>query len=121
MKDSSGDLAFSISLAKALGGRRLFVGHEYQARDVVAAGGHGMVSGISNVRLASLIDFLGDGPGQAIAHQRLHDDLAALEGLSIIPALKAWMAKATGEAAWGRMRPPLRPLSPDQAKRFVGL
>jgi 4-hydroxy-tetrahydrodipicolinate synthase len=121
LKDSSGDLEFSKSLAGALGGRRLFVGHEYQARDVVAAGGHGMVSGISNLRLASLIAFLGDGPDQRAAHDRLHADLKALKGLSIIPALKFWLARISGEAAWARMRPPLSPLTDHQARPLLDL
>ena len=45
--------------------------------------------------------------------------ITAIVSLPVMPALKALMEQATGDAAWGRLRAPLEPLTAEQAEGLL--
>lgn len=122
VKDSSGDWDYTSQLIARRGRLDVLVGHEPDIARALAAGGSGTICGLANV-IPTLLRRLCDDPMGADA-ARLH---AALTGLAaafdrrpVIPALKAMMAAATGDAAWNRVRPPLAALqSQDMADLAV--
>jgi 4-hydroxy-tetrahydrodipicolinate synthase len=95
----------------------MFVGSEGFLLQNMQHGGAGCISATANVNPAA-IDRLYQEWQQdnAASQQAALDDLRSLlMQFPMIPALKAVVAKYSGETAWQRVRPPLVALSDDQA------
>ncbi|MEO5771625.1 MAG: dihydrodipicolinate synthase family protein [Burkholderiaceae bacterium] len=113
IKDSAGERAHALALAEAfmpmLG---VHVGHELDLPAMARYGSRGAVSGLANF-MPRLVHRLACQPDAAVAAAdlaRVERLLAWLGGYALIPALKAVMAVQTGDAAWLRVRAPLKAL-----------
>lgn len=114
VKDSGGDLAHSLALAKAFPALAILVGSELHVAPVMQVGGSGSINGLANLA-PGLMRRVIDAPDRVSA-----DDvqlMTALLGLlSIRPnmpfvgAYKAALAEQTGDDFWLNMRAPLSPL-----------
>ena len=112
IKDSSGDFDHALELIRAFPGFPVLSGTAARLREFRIAGGAGCVSGHANlVGAAILALWRGEADGGRVAALR-----GVLEGLPLVPALKALMAAATGDASWRIHRPPLVDLDPAQAE-----
>lgn len=115
VKDSSGDLAHSLALAKAFPQLSILVGAELHVAPTMREGGSGSINGLANLA-PGLMRRVIDAPDQVSATDtQLMTDLLAL--LSIRPnmpfvgAYKTVLAEQTGDDFWLNMRAPLSPLS----------
>ena len=115
VKDSSGDLAHSLALAKAFPELSILVGAEQYVAQVMQAGGSGSINGLSNIA-PRLLRRMINNPGQVSEsdHQLVIDLLALLSirpNMSFVSTYKAMMAEQTGDDGWLSVCPPLSPLS----------
>jgi 4-hydroxy-tetrahydrodipicolinate synthase len=103
LKDSSGDYAQFEAFRAAAPDIAVTVGNEADISRAIAAGGAGTICGMANIapRLvrAMFTDAEGAGP--------MREAIAQMRG-PFVPTLKSVLAAQTGEAAWLRVRPPLR-------------
>ena len=111
VKDSSGDWPYTEKLIRGRGALKVFVGHDGQVSRGVHAGSSGSIAGSANL-LPRVI--------HAIVHKgEDHPEIGTLidEVLSypVIPAVKALIAHRTGVPGWAAVRPPLSPMTPQQA------
>lgn len=120
VKDSSGDRAFGLALAKAFPGLSILIGAEQYVAETMRAGGSGSINGLANIS-PRLLRRIIDAPGQVQAHdEKLVLDLLAL--LSVLPDMpfvnvyKTMLAEQTGDDAWLHVRAPLCPLTKDEAQ-----
>lgn len=120
VKDSSGDWDYTARLIARRGHLDVLVGHEPDIARAVTAGGNGTICGLSNVVPGLLRKLCDDPAGPDGPH--LHSALAALASAfdrrPVIPALKALMMAATGDAAWNRVRPPLTALGQEHVEEL---
>jgi 4-hydroxy-tetrahydrodipicolinate synthase len=113
IKDSAGDRAHSLALAKAfmppLG---VHVGHEPDLPALGRLGSGGAVSGLANFmpRMVHRLVLEPDTAQSAADLERTERLLKVLGGYALIPSLKAIQAMQTGHAGWRRVRAPLRAL-----------
>ena len=118
MKDSSGDWSnTSAVLERQLDDFRMFVGSEGFLLQNMQNGGAGCISATANVNPAAIDRLYREWQqDDAGAQQDALDEIRSLVmQFPMIPALKAAVAKYSGETAWQRVRPPLEALSDDQA------
>ena len=121
MKDSSGDWPAMAATLEAFPGFALFSGTEEHLLADLAAGGPGCISATLNVLAPQALRL------NAAWRTEQADDLQReltrlrllLQGLPMIPALKALMAHRSGETGWERIRPPLCALAQDTARELV--
>jgi 4-hydroxy-tetrahydrodipicolinate synthase len=120
VKDSSGDLAHALALARAFPALSILVGAEPDIAPVMLAGGSGSINGLANVA-PGLMRRVIDAPASVSATDlQLMTSLLAL--LSIRPdmpfvgAYKAMLAQQSGDDFWLNMRAPLSPLDNTEAK-----
>ncbi len=109
IKDSTGSWDSTNALLD-LGRLPVLVGDERQIHRAVAAGGAGSINGVSNLlpeRLLRVFETRQEDPGLV----RIVEDIVKLP---VLPALKACLARETGDPSWTRLRPPLRPLTEEQ-------
>jgi 4-hydroxy-tetrahydrodipicolinate synthase len=110
IKDSAGDRAHSLALAKAfmppLG---VHVGHEPDLPPLGRLGSGGAVSGLANFtpRTVHRLVLEPDSAQAAADLERTERLLKVLGGYALIPSLKAIQAMQTGDPAWRRVRAPL--------------
>lgn len=123
VKDSSGDWDYTARLIARRGALDVLIGHEPDIARSLAAGGNGTICGLSNV-VPNLLRRLCDdplGPDGARLHSALADLASAFDRRPVIPALKALMTAATGDAAWNRVRPPLSTLGQEHVEELSAL
>lgn len=119
-KDSSGDRAHGLALAKAFPELSILVGAEQYVAEVMNAGGSGSINGLANVSPALMARIVAAPTQVAPCDAQLVLDLLAL--LSILPDMnfvavyKTMLAEQTGDDAWLRVRLPLVPLSAEEAQ-----
>ncbi len=118
VKDSSGDRAHGLALAKAFPGLSILVGAEQFVAETMRAGGCGSINGLANIA-PRLLRRIVDTPALVQAQdEKLVLDLLAL--LSVLPGMpfvnvyKTMLAEQTGDDAWLNVRPPLCPLTHDE-------
>ena len=115
IKDSSGDFDNMKAMVAAFPGFRVFTGSEKLLLDCLEMGGAGTISATVNVTSSQAAKVFaawraGDAD-TAKAHQKpLTDSRVAIEDYPLVPALKAIMARHTGESDWLTLRPPLTAL-----------
>ncbi len=123
VKDSSGDRAHGLALAKAFPDLSILVGAEQFVADTMCVGGSGSINGLANIA-PRLLRRIVDAPEQvAPQDEKLVRDLLALLGL--MPAMpfvnvyKTMLAEQSGDDAWLHVRAPLCQLNAaeDQAVR----
>lgn len=115
IKDSTGDRAHTLMLAKTFPNLRIFTGDDRVLPDLLAAGGAGMIGGLPNVNAIELCQFFADptGPASAGQRDRAAQRIVAVDAHGGIIALKAVKARISGDAAWMRPLEPLLPLPAD--------
>ena len=121
LKDSSGDIANTLALLKAFPGFSVFPGSEKLLFEALAHGAAGCISATANVNVGPIRRLIECYPGAEA--EALHGAVSrvreAIEGHPMVPALKALIADATGDAEWSIVRPPLTPLDQSVAAALV--
>ena len=120
LKDSSGDLAHSLALARAFPDLSILVGCESHVAEVMQAGGSGTINGLANVA-PRLMARVVNAPAQVTAadNQLIQSLLAVLSvrpNLPFVGVYKMMLAEQLGDAHWLNMRAPLSPLEPAEAQ-----
>lgn len=120
MKDSSGDLANMIANVARFPGFSVFSGSDELLLPLLRAGGAGCITGVCNVaaRLASDVWSAWRRDEQAAAEQaqtRLKEVRRVFLAYPLSAALKETLAAYSGRARWRLVRPPLLPLTDQEA------
>ena len=120
IKDSSGNFENMKAMARSFPGFRVFAGSERQLLDCLEIGGAGTISATVNVTSTQAAAVLtawnaSDAAAAKQHQQRLTASREAIQAFSLVPALKAIMARHSGDDGWLVMRPPLSAL--DNANR----
>ncbi|MGY8711202.1 dihydrodipicolinate synthase family protein [Bradyrhizobium sp. 18BD] len=105
LKDSSGDFKQFQAFRAAAPELAITVGNETDITRVIAGGGAGTICGMANV-VPELVKGMVDGK-DVEARMKAAVDIV-LKTPSFTATLKAILAAQTGDAAWLRVRPPLR-------------
>ncbi|MCP3467716.1 MULTISPECIES: dihydrodipicolinate synthase family protein [unclassified Bradyrhizobium] len=123
IKDSSGDFANMTAMIEKFPGFAVLAGADPLLLPLLKKGGAGCITATSNLVAREL----------AYVFRHYNDDDAALEAaqsriikarerVSVFPqiaSLKTLLAQETGHADWRRMRPPLLPLSQENADTLL--
>ena len=115
LKDSGGKWDNTAAVIAAFPGIATFSASEALLRQNIAAGGAGCISASANVNaagIARLIRAVGTAGEQAAADQAAQVR-RIFEGLPLIPAIKAAIARRTGDPAHAIVRPPLVAMTPE--------
>ena len=123
IKDSSGDWNNTKAVLDAFAGQgfHVFAGSESFLLANMRNGGAGCISATANVNPAPIHKLFAewknaDADAQQAALNVIRNDF---QKLPMIPALKAAVAHWSGDADWGRVRPPLVELSAQQTGELV--
>ena len=123
IKDSTGDWAGTRALLARFPKLAVFPGNEQLLLEALRHGGAGTITASANVNAGAirrLYDSWQDDPNKAQADQAaLSAYRGAFEQFPTVSALKCWLARVTGKSQWQRVRPPLEPLSAEQARRLT--
>ncbi|GAA0001935.1 hypothetical protein BRDID11002_19360 [Bradyrhizobium diazoefficiens] len=114
LKDSSGDFKQFQAFRTAAPELAITVGNEADIARAIAAGGAGTICGMANVA-PELVKAMIDGKDVEARMQAAID--VVVKTPSFLATLKAILAAQTGDAAWLRVRPPLRALSDGTASK----
>lgn len=113
IKDSSGDLANMQAMRKAFPKFDVFSGTEAHLLPMLRLGGAGVISANANVNGAAMVELVkrwrdpdAEGLQEALIAFR-----NAVQDFPLIAALKAVVARASGDPAWRITRPPLMDLT----------
>lgn len=117
VKDSAGDLEFTLGLIRRFPGLQVLTGTEVHLAEAIAAGGAGTLCGLANV-MPQLLRRLIDGGSADRARLTAEVDAldALLTGAPFAAVLKAVIAGQTGEERWRRVMPPLLALEDGPAR-----
>jgi 4-hydroxy-tetrahydrodipicolinate synthase len=121
LKDSSGDIAFSRSLAAQFPGFDVFPSSEGSLTEWKSSGFAGCISATTNItgplsqRAWSDPDG-DDGRDAAAAAMAIR---TVLGSFPLTASVKAALAAMTADAGWERLVKPLRPLSPDERQQLL--
>ncbi len=113
VKDSGGDLAFTLALCRDFPMIDILPGTETDLPAALAAGAAGTICGLANLAPAlirRLVEASGREAEEAVAAIAAIDRL--VESGPFVPTLKAAMAAITGDDAWVRPLPPRAPVDP---------
>lgn len=123
IKDSSGDWSNTEAMLKQFQpeGFDVFAGSEVFLLPTLRAGGAGCITATGNVNPAPMVALYKSWQGpQADAQQAgLNETRAVFQKFSMIPAMKAAIAKYGKSASWKTVRPPLVELSAEQEKALL--
>jgi 4-hydroxy-tetrahydrodipicolinate synthase len=115
IKDSSGEFSNMEAMLKAFPGFAVFTGTEALMLKLLRLGGAGCISANANVNGAAMVELFrhwrgadAEGLQEALTAFRV-----AIQDFPLIAALKAMVARASGDQAWRATRPPLLDLSLD--------
>lgn len=113
LKDSGGDWEHTRGLIEEIPDCSIFPGSEMQLLDALRLGARGCITATANINAAAICTLFANSDSQdademqaAVRAFRL-----AVQPYGPIPAMKWLIADATGDASWGRVRPPLLPLA----------
>ena len=115
IKDSAGDFANMAAMVKNFPGFRVFSGSDRFLLDILRIGGAGAITACNNVagRLSSRVlaaHRAGDAAGADALQAELNVVRETVASYPVVEGLKELVARASGDAAWRRLRPPLMPL-----------
>jgi 4-hydroxy-tetrahydrodipicolinate synthase len=123
LKDSSGNWEEMAAVLEALPDLELFAGSEQHLLPVLRAGGPGCISATVNLLAAEAARLYAAWrtPRADPLQQRLIALRRIIQAQPLIPAVKAVLAGWSGDqtTGWARVRPPLRPLEPDAARKLI--
>ena len=124
IKDSSGDFAATRAYVDiyARDGFEVYCGDDGALHALLQEGGAGSITAAANVgsAISALVCRDWDRQAGAEAQVTLSAIRKVVSSAGLIPALKALVARHTGDPAWRNIRPPLLPLSAGQeAKLFA--
>lgn len=113
IKDSSGEFANMQAMRKAFPGFDVFTGSEALGLKLLRLGGAGIISSNANVNGAAMVELVKRwrDPDSESLQEALTAFRVAMQDFPLIAALKALVARATGDQAWRITRPPLVDLS----------
>ena len=120
VKDSSGDRAHGLGLAKAFPELSILIGAEQYVADVMRVGGSGSINGLANIAPGLMRRIVGAPDLVKPQDEKLVLDLLAL--LNLLPDMpfvnvyKTMLAEQTGDDAWLNVRAPLCPLDNTEAQ-----
>jgi 4-hydroxy-tetrahydrodipicolinate synthase len=118
IKDSSGDLDNMRSMTASFPGFDVFTGNDRYLLDVLRVGGVGCISATTNIS-CSLAGQLyttwttAEAEAEAI-QEKLTGVRLAVQARPMIPALKGFMVRHTGNYGWKHIRPPHVMLPPEE-------
>jgi len=120
VKDSSGELAHGLALAKAFPGLSILSGAEQYVAQIMCAGGSGSINGLGNISPGLMARIIA-APQQVdpLDAQLVLDLLAPLAlcpGTNFVNVYKTMLAEQTGDDGWLNVRAPLYPLEPQEEK-----
>ncbi|WP_319517568.1 dihydrodipicolinate synthase family protein [uncultured Martelella sp.] len=110
IKDSTGNLADGLKLIEAFPQLSIFTGDDRILPDMVAAGGAGMIGGMTNPYPADTVQ-LYTGPVTDALRARAKARIEAVDGYGGTVVLKALVAEMHNDDAFRRTLPPLSPAS----------
>jgi 4-hydroxy-tetrahydrodipicolinate synthase len=123
VKDSSGSFENGRAYVENFAGDgfEVYAGDDTLLRPLLLLGSAGCITAAANVNspIAAEVYANFDNDAGARAHERLSATRKAIVAAPApIPALKALMARHTGDAAWHNMRPPHLKLTGEQQARL---
>nr|WP_319515492.1 dihydrodipicolinate synthase family protein [uncultured Cohaesibacter sp.] len=113
IKDSTGNLPGGLELIKAFPELSIFTGSDAILRDMVDAGGAGMIGGMTNPFAKDCVQLYLGGVSEGFV-KRATMRIETVDGNGGLNVLKALMAKVYGNPAFARTMPPMEPLSSDK-------
>ena len=121
MKDSSGDLANMTATVARFPDFGVFTGSDEFLLPLLSVGGAGCITGVSNLAAAIAGGVWSawrrsELPEAQAAQTRLNAVRRAFVAYPLSAALKEILADHTGQRRWRHLRPPLQPLSDQQAR-----
>jgi 4-hydroxy-tetrahydrodipicolinate synthase len=125
IKDSAGDLAHMEALVERFPGLAVLAGADPLMLPLLRKGGAGCITATSNLIAADLAFVFRhfDDPGQAAEVEAAQARVVAARNrasrFAQMASLKALLAQRTGDEGWRRMRPPLLPLSAEEASALL--
>ena len=125
IKDSSGDWENTKALL-GIEGLIVYPGAELPVIEAIRLGAPGCISATANLnsaRIAEVITLCHVGEWEAAEFK--HESVCAIRKLfqeyAPIPAQKALLARQSGQASWGNLRPPLQPIATDRLDTLAGI
>jgi 4-hydroxy-tetrahydrodipicolinate synthase len=117
-KDSSGDFANTMTIAKEFPTLDVFVATEARYLEFRESGGAGCVSATANVQSAAIrrLETALGTPAAAGLQAQVAAVRKVLEGAKGISSVKAMLAQIHASADWMRTRPPLLGLTSEEAR-----
>jgi 4-hydroxy-tetrahydrodipicolinate synthase len=119
IKDSSGNYDNSLGYVEAFArdGFEVYAGDDSLLKPLLEKGSAGSITAASNVNcaLGAKVYANWDNPTGAAAQDVLSATRKAVISVPLIPALKALVARNTGDPSWLNIRPPHLPLTEAQA------
>lgn len=112
IKDSTGNLADGLKLVEAFPQLSIFTGDDRILPDMVAAGGAGMIGGMTNPYPADTVR-LYTGPVTDQLRARAKARIEAVDAFGGTPVLKGLVAEMRDDEAFRLTLPPLSPASAD--------
>ena len=121
IKDSAGEFANMEAMCRKFPGFRVFSGSDAFLLQLMRAGGAGAITACNNVTAAIGARVYADWRNDrgAAAQDELGAIRTTIQAFPLIAALKEIVARATGNAGWRRQRPPLEPLTAEQADALM--
>lgn len=118
IKDSSGDWSNTAAMLREFqpGGFDVFAGTETVLLPTLRGGGAGCITATGNVNPAAIVDLYEHWTeaGAEDKQKALNETRAVFQALPMIAAMKATIARHTGDAGWAAVRPPLVEIEPAQ-------
>ena len=119
IKDSAADLPYTRALLAAVGSRTtVVVGCEAHLPEVMPLGARGTICGLANLIPRSIAGLVGGDAARL-------DDVAAcgrlLQGVPVIPTVKAAVGTGLGDPAWAACMAPLRAVSGESAAALAAV
>jgi len=123
IKDSSGDWKNTEAMLKQFQpeGFDVFAGSEVFLLSTLRGGGAGCITATGNVNPSPMVALYKSWQGAQADEQQAKLDIAraAFQKYSMIPAMKAAIAKYGKKDSWKTVRPPLMGLTPEQEKALL--
>jgi len=117
IKDSAGDFANMEGMIRNFPDFRVLTGSDAFLLDILRAGGTGAITACNNICAALSARIFANWQSDEAdsLQQSLNDVRMAVQKFPLVAALKEITAQSTGESGWRRQRPPLEPLSQQEA------